>query len=192
MSENNQHIQNQAIEIFYKLDFWDCNTTKEDGAILRECWQYSRSGNLLLEAMFKEEVSEEHLPWIVTLDGFLTKRETWYTNRARTKPILAYRGCHKVEAAGKEFGYSWTLDKEVAEFFARFAPDGNGVVITGRLTRIDAWLDTPESEIICYGGQPDDFTVSAPILDEQPQMQWESRIHMRPPTRSSLIVELNI
>ncbi len=68
--------------------------------------------------------------------------------------LTIYRGCSTEEIAGGVFGLSWTLSRDVAEFFAwRYgAPDTSRVVVRTEITRAQALAyfsaTTGEREII--------------------------------------------
>ncbi|MHB8254460.1 MAG: hypothetical protein ACYDEV_12355 [Acidiferrobacter sp.] len=133
-----------------------------DGGVLRECWTCSKTGNLLSRIV--ENVGwntgndpETIFEQIVNLPGFLTKRERWYTQRIRRKTLVAYRGCEGAD----DLGFSWTLSRDVAEFFSGRMTGGK--VVTARIQRPCAWLDTAEHEVIAlYVDRRDILSIEDP------------------------------
>ena len=129
--------------------------SREEAGILREAWDGAKTGNNLLAALEDtigysglDEVDE-----IVFTPGFLTPRELWHTKRLKHTVVTIYRGCDEDEAETTDdsYGYSWTLNREVAEFFAWRRPK-NGHVLTAQVPgHLLAWLDSPESEVVAIG-----------------------------------------
>ena len=134
--------------------------SKEDAGTLRNTWDDARMGNNLLLALENtigyagaDEVDE-----IVFTPGFLTSRELWHTHRMKNAMVTVHRGCEHDEIMTMDndfYGYSWTLDREVAEFFSWRKDEKNGHVLMAQVPGyLLAWLDTPESEIIAIGVEP--------------------------------------
>ena len=121
----------------------------------------------------------EHVANMTCIPGFLSSKEKWHS--ARLRGVTVYRGCSDAEIAAQELGYSWTLDKEVAGFFASVH---KGKILTATFLAGmagGAWLDTAESEII-WTAQWDDDVVTA-IEDAPAQavgMNWDKRKHLTP------------
>ena len=91
------------------------------------------------------------------------------------------QGCSDAEIDARELGYSWTLDKEVADFFAS-AHGGKILTAAFRAGMADgAWLDTAESEII-WTPMWDDQVVTT--IEAAPTktvgMAWDKRKHLTP------------
>ncbi|MHB1621583.1 MAG: hypothetical protein ACYCTY_16800 [Sulfuricella sp.] len=130
----------------------------EQGRILRDAWECAKFGNVLIDAIYSvcgsapaEYIEWEYIECVIHATGFLTRREAWHAARLRRHVVVAHRGCSAAEATADKFGeislgYSWTLNRGVAEFFANRGSEA-GVVVTAKIRR-GVWLDTPESEII--------------------------------------------
>ncbi|MDA8377237.1 MAG: hypothetical protein M0Z50_09295 [Planctomycetia bacterium] len=98
----------------------------------------------------------------------------------RKNQITAYRGCSICEIENGEFGHSWTLDKEVAHFFA---DAHNGKVVTVNLCGLSnfaVWLDTSESEIIATGVMNADIVQIEDAAHNSIDMEWSKRKHITP------------
>lgn len=149
MSGFREVLFGQACEILQRL-FGERAVSFEEGRLLRQAWECSKFGNVLLDAV--EDVTgtraREYLEPVLSTKGFLTRREEWHAARLRRREIIGYRGCSLREVEGDDLGASWTLDRRVAEFFARRAIGGDGRVVTARI-RAAVWLETPESELVC-------------------------------------------
>ena len=142
--KQSEGIMQKFMTAWYAHDL--ASITSEDAGVLRECWTCSKAGNNLSRIV--ENVGwhtgndpENILQQIIDLPGFLTKKERWYTQRIRRKTLLVYRGCEGAD----DLGFSWTLSRDVAEFFAGRIQ--NGQIVTARVAA-DAWLDTAEHEVI--------------------------------------------
>ena len=168
-----EDIMQKFMKAWYAHDLG--SITSEDAGVLRECWTCSKSGNNLRRIV--ENVGwhtgndpESILQQIIDLPGFLTKRERWYTQRIRLKTLLAYRGCEGAD----DLGFSWTLSRDVAAFFAGRIQ--NGQIVTARVAA-DAWLDTAEHEVIALSPNKQDI-LSVEAAREPGWMDrdfWENR-----------------
>lgn len=81
--------------------------------------------------------------------GLMTSREygRW---RGLPNPVTVYRGCRREL---NEDGWSWTLDREKAEWFANRYGTGDPVVIEGRIVRkniLAVFLGRSESEVVAF------------------------------------------
>ena len=148
---------------------------RRDARILRLAWEASKTGNLLCEAfadvLGNSRRVDRHIAKVIRLPYFLSPDEK--EQSAKLKGARVYRGCTKSEAAlsvkakAGTCGLSWTLDPEVAGWFAGRIGQ-NGAVISGIVgSRGGAWLDTAESEVILPFG-PDSIT-----LIESPWVNWD-------------------
>lgn len=150
MSGFRKNLFDAGLEILERhIDNGEALTTIE-GQTLRELWECSHVGNLLIQAL------DEVAPWafdngdiarlVRNAPGFLTGREVWYAKRLSHRTITAYRGANREEfEPGNEIGISWTTDFRVAQFFAERAQDG---VVLQAQVRAAMWLETAESELI--------------------------------------------
>ncbi|OCX68709.1 hypothetical protein A6M27_10775 [Acidithiobacillus thiooxidans] len=160
--------------------------TKLDALIMRDAWECSRTGHqnimcaALSDAIGFEYPYFEHVESIINSDGFLTKKELWHTARMRKKEINVFRGCSTKELENDELGYSWTLDREVAHFFA----DAHcGKVITAKvsgLSHFAVWLDTAESELIITEIDKSDILSVENANHKINNMKWFERKHLTP------------
>lgn len=179
-----RHVFEQACRVVDKIHMEEL-LTAEDWTILREAWLCSKRGNILIDALYQQCWSREMVPWIVSHQNFLTQYEKWCTNRSRKRVLEIFRGCREEEllavTKGKdEFGCSWTLSSEVAAFFARCCHE-DGVVVKAHVTGIDAWLDTPENEIIHTAVGAENLVEAVRIeKDWNKKMDWENRPRIRP------------
>ena len=157
-----------------------------DGMIMREAWECAKGGQgniatgALAAAIFCETASLEHIEIMCAMPGFLTPRERWHT--ARLDGATLYRGCSEAEIDSPELGLSWTLDREVADFFARIH---HGKVISTTFDKRamgGAWLDTAESEVILtIWKDPDDLTrLIEDAQGAKKDMTWDTRLHLTP------------
>ena len=153
---------------------------------MRWAWECSRTGHqnvacaALADAFGYQYPYFEHINAMLNMDGFLTKKEKWHTARMRKNQITAYRGCSINEIESGEFGHSWTLDKEVAHFFAD-AHHGKVVAVTlRRSSHCACWLDTSESEIIATGVTKADIVQIEDAAHSQINMEWSKRKHVTP------------
>ena len=157
-----------------------------DGMIMRRAWECSRAGqsNFACSALGDalggfDRAYWEHVAYMLTIPGFLTKKERWHS--ARRSGVTVYRGCSESEIQAQELGYSWTLDREVAAWFAQ-VHHGKILTVTFSPSLSDgAWLDTAESEIIWPVGWDD---VQDMLVEDAPEhttaMQWDKRRHITP------------
>ena len=160
--------------------------TKLDTLIMRDTWECSRTGHqnvmcgALADAIGFEYPYFEHVELIINSDGFLNKKELWHTKRMRKKEINVFRGCSIKEIESGEFGYSWTLDNEVAHFFA---DAHSGKVVTAKvsgLSHFAVWLDTAESELIITGMDESDILSVENANHQIDNMNWTKRKHLTP------------
>jgi hypothetical protein len=146
--------------------------TIADHQIFRECWVCSKSGNLLRRVIddVKAEIAAQGrrsrridtsrlIESIVRGRGFTTPKEAREMSKIQGKTIVAYRGCK----GPQDFGYCWTLAKDIAEFFACRQ---NGQVVTAHV-QAASWLNTAEHEVIVT--TPDNVTV---VKVEAPSKEW--------------------
>ncbi len=165
-------VQDKAIEIIARHLLRYRRFTIGDHQIFRECWVCSKRGNLLrrviddvraeiavLGIRSRQIETNTLIESIVCGRGFLTPREERETRKIQGKTIVAYRGCKGPE----DFGYCWTLAKDVAEFFAGRQ---DGQVVTAHVQAV-AWLNTAEHEVIVLS--PDSVTV---VAVEAPDEGW--------------------
>ncbi|OIR02784.1 hypothetical protein GALL_152380 [mine drainage metagenome] len=149
MSGFREVLFGQACEILRSL-FRERAVSFEEGRLLRQAWECSKFGNVLLDAV--EDVTgtlaREYVEPVLFAKGFLTRREEWHAARLRRREIIGYGGCSLREVEADDLGASWTLDRRVAEFFARRAIGGDGRVVTARI-RGGVWLGNSESEVVC-------------------------------------------
>lgn len=180
-----QQLYAAALDIAQKIVNYG-EMTKLDGLIMRDAWECSRTGHqntmcaALADAIGFEYPYFEHVELIINSDGFLNKREQWHTKRMRKKEIIVFRGCSIKEIESGEFGYSWTLDKEVAHFFAD-AHDGK--VVTAKmsvLSHFAVWMDTAESELIITGVNESDIISIESANHQITNMEWTKRKHLTP------------
>ncbi|MBE7566815.1 hypothetical protein [Acidithiobacillus sp. HP-11] len=180
-----QQLYAAAFDIAQKMINYE-KLTRLDGLIMRDAWECSRTGHqnvmcgALADAIEFEYPYFEHVQSIINSDGFLTKKELWHTARMRKKEIMVFRGCSTKELENDEFGYSWTLDKEVAHFFAD-AHDGK--VVTAKvsgLSHFAVWMDTAESEMIITGIDESDILSIENTNYQITNMEWTKRKHLTP------------
>lgn len=190
MSHRNEIYVNAANIIQYCLlidgdDEGMSEVHPDDGRVLRECWECSRIGNLLLQAwadVTGEDPTPAQVMKMLRVPGFLTKRETDVANLFSGKRIQAYRGCTPDGVKGM----SWTLDMEVAEFFAqRYREPGVEPVIATAAIKSPIWLNTAESEIIGLEVDAADILSVEPLDASKPEvyMEWETRRPIVPGVR---------
>lgn len=158
--------------------------TTEEWQLIREAWECSRTGNILCEALDEVGLDMFYVRTIVSAREFLTKREFWHTARARSKKIRIYRGCTRKELNAckvdeQVFGASWTLSKDIAEFFARRA-NTDAVVVAAELTGIDAWLDTSEHEIVATQVRINNIVSIEPAPTSIVTIDWNARPTLTP------------
>ena len=168
-------VYEQAIKIIRNLDTEPDSVTRDDAGVLRECWTCGRIRNLLLLAIEQEGCgTDDMVRQIVCLPGFLSSKEEWHTRRVRRKNLRVYRGVDAKEDPLD--GLSWTLDPDVARWFAqrRTAP---GVVITAEVAAL-AWLDTSEHEVI--SAYIDRVIDVEPVSTGNIQIDWCNRPRLRP------------
>jgi hypothetical protein len=151
MSGFREQLFAAGVEILERHIYNSEAITPPEGHTLRELWECSRVGNLLVQAV--EEVAplafdNGGIAYILcNAQGFFSKREIWYSQRLRHRVITAWRGadCEEIDPQKGSVGMSWTTDFRVAEFFARRAR--SGVVLQAQV-RAAAWLETAESELL--------------------------------------------
>lgn len=193
MSGFRQQLHNQSVSIISRmLNANDFFASPGELHILRRAWECSKFGNVLLAAL--DEVAEENggagcseaefLSAIIDKTGFLTKRELWYSHRI--KNLVVYRGCDQSEVDNENLGFSWTLSREVAEFFAGRGRYENPVVVTMNIQKTPfdccVWLDTPEHEVIFFGLDTHQITVET--AGGSKKIDWENRPRLLPiPTK---------
>ncbi|MDA8379107.1 MAG: hypothetical protein M0Z50_19120 [Planctomycetia bacterium] len=188
MEGHRQQLYAAAYDIAQLIVNFHDVTDPRDGMIMRRAWECSRAGqsNFACSALGDalggfDRAYWEHVGHMISLPGFLTRKEKWHSARLKGKGVTVYRGCSDAEIDAQELGYSWTLDKEVAGFFASIH---GGKILTatfGARMGDGAWLDTAESEII-WTAQWDDDVVTA-IEDAPAQavgMNWDKRKHLTP------------
>ena len=166
MSGFRQYLFAQAVEIIPTVLSGGL-VTPEHGAVLRHAWECSKRGNVLLDALLEVEgfASSEYVEMLISTPGFLSKREAWHKARLAKKQIVAWRGCPKTEIQPDKFdpGYSWTLNRRVAEFFAgRFQDGGERVIVQAKISQ-GLWLDTQESEVVGLDVLPTNKVLSQKI-----------------------------
>lgn len=159
----------------------------KSGKVLRELWQCSKHGNLLVDLVDDLLLDGRHeIERIIHMPGFLNKHEQWHSSRASKKQITVYRGCDRTELDGDELGISWSLSKEIANFFASRRSCGDPVIVTAHAC-IDAWLDTEEHECILLF--PHDFyrpqlrVVNVEKPTATSTIDWNDRPRLRPTKR---------
>lgn len=165
MSGFRQNLFAQAVEIIPSVLSRGL-VTPEHGAALRQCWECSKRGNLLIDALREVEgfAPSEYIEMLILSPGFLSKREAWHKARLAKKQIIAWRGCPKKETQPDKFdlGYSWTLNRRVAEFFAgRFQDGGECAIVQAKISQ-GIWLDTQESEVVGLDVGPGDILAIQP------------------------------
>lgn len=180
-----QQLYAAALDIAQKVISYE-KLTRLDALIMRDAWECSRTGhqNVMCAALADgfgfEYPYFEHVELIINSDGFLNKKELWHTKRMRKKEIKVFRGCSIKEIESGEFGYSWTLDKEVARFFAD-AHSGKVVTVTiSASSHFAVWLDTSESEIIITGIDESDILSVENANHQINNMNWTERKHLTP------------
>jgi hypothetical protein len=151
MSGFREQLFDASLEILNRHIYRSIPLTNLESQTLRELWECSKIGNLLVQAI------DEVAPWtfdnggiaymLCNAPGFLSKREVWYSHRLRHRVITAYRGANREEIDPQKgiVGMSWTTNLRVADFFARRAQDG--VVLRAQVCAA-AWLETVESELL--------------------------------------------
>jgi len=187
MRGHRQQLYAAAYDISCNMIDFNGVTTKRDAMIMRMAWECSRAGqpNIASSALGDALGGYDRAYWenvadLIRLPGFLTDREKWHS--ARLGGVTVYRGCSDIEIDAPQedqgLGYSWTLDRDVAEWFAHVHL---GKVITARLDRKDAvWLDTAESEVIWPMACVDVILAIEPPAGEQKRMDWDTRRHITP------------
>lgn len=159
--------------------------TQEQAEILRACWQCSKFNNLLVSAFNACDCSVNFnvLLQEAKQTGFLSSLELWHTRRA--KDVRVYRGCDLQETDDYgQLGLSWTLSKEVAEFFASRNGYDDPVIVTARFPRIFGWLDTAEHEVIISDAERQSYRIlsveSYDDAQEYVRIDWKNRPRLRP------------
>ena len=165
-------VQDRTIEIIARHLPRYRRFTIADHQIFRECWVCSKRGNLLRRVIddVRAEIAAQGrrsrqietntlIKSIVGGRGFLTPKEARETSKVQGKTIVAYRGCRGPD----DFGYCWTLAKDIAAFFASRQ---DGQVVTAHV-RAAAWINTAEHEVIVLS--PDNVTV---VEVEAPSEGW--------------------
>lgn len=176
-----QSIYNDSVKILEALYYQQEKPSSVQVQTLRDAWEVSKRGNLLLNALAEVDLYyAEEIPTIINLPGFLTTRERWHTQRARE--VTVYRGCSVDELNNKAYGLSWTTDKEVAVWFASRCK--NPIVVTAK-SRIDAWLDTSESECIVVWMNHDNLIEIEVASSETQKINWNKRKSITPYAKSS-------
>ena len=172
----------RSCEILQRL-FRERAVSFEEGRLLRQAWECSKFGNVLLDAV--QDVTgtraREYVEPVLFAEGFLTRREEWHAARLRRREITGYRGCSLREVEADDLGSSWTLDRRVAEFFARRAIGGDGRVLTARI-RGGVWLETQESELVCLHADKSDLMATEKAgIGSAIDLPWELVKPMAPP-----------
>ncbi|OFC40740.1 hypothetical protein BAE30_16380 [Acidithiobacillus caldus] len=156
--------------------------TTIEGKIMREAWECSRTGQqnvaciAIADALRikNRRTLNQKIASLISAPGFLSEDEKQQTSQLRAGTTL-YRGCSAAEIiaarAGGCLGYSWTLDREVADFFAD-AHSGGAVLTAHYDDSIAAgvWLDTKESEVVWPGAKWKHV-----VSESQPSKSWMER-----------------
>lgn len=182
-----ERLQILSRPILEKCLLYGEKLSEKEGKILRDFWECSKRGNLLLDELCDMDPIPR-MEWISTIldsPGFLSSREKWYANRLKKKDVIVYRGCSEKEHESGFYGVSWTLDPEVAEFFAR-CQIKNCVILTAKITGA-IWLETVESEIIALEVCSDDI-VAVDSADKKldKKMDWDLMVPVRPDLRKTI------
>jgi hypothetical protein len=104
---------------------------------------------------YKEAVKKSFLSNQPGSESIMNAAETNYFESLPEK-VTIYRGMTEVEARGGDYGCSWTLKKEVAEFFA-YKYWRN--ISTKHLKKVVKELVIDKSEIIAFFNQRQEFEV---------------------------------
>lgn len=155
-------------ELFCKLVERANLTKKAFNVGLKEAWISGLGSKDFLAYMYFEESD----PQLIMNEEELT----YYDSLPPT--VTLYRGCSKDEVEGKTFGFSWTTDRKVAEFFAFRHEQEDTAVYSIEVPKrfISAiFLERREFEAIyLYANEEDDLSVN--LVTEVPTEYYDNFI----------------
>lgn len=187
MTGHREILMRESEIIIEKCYFGNITPTKDECDTLRDCWECSKYGNLMMNVIDNLGLDGDFARTIVESPHFLTTHELWHTRRVRNRNVIMYRGCSREEVDAVKFGeemhgLSWTLSKDIAEFFALRQSRTGNVVLTAHAP-IYAWLDTGEHEVISPYVTVNNIIKIEEVVagaDDIVRIDWNSRPRLRP------------
>lgn len=144
-----------------------CDSFDRFAGFLELCWKYNLKGDMYWYALketystcdnlygFKDNIKQAFSSEEPSREKLMSKKEQKYLSTL-PENLTIYRGMTVQEFESGDFGVSWTLSKDVAEFFAYTYGRNHA---TAHLPKMVHELQVKKSDIVAYFSERKEFEV---------------------------------